>query len=95
MTNWWRNNSGGAKTVTVLAAVLILQIGVCFGSGFAVDRLVAPTPGEEFGPSLGWMFIQAVGCLVTAALLLIVVVVLVVSRVIKSARSSSGKETDD
>jgi hypothetical protein len=93
--DWWRRKSGGAKTVVVLAALLILQIGLCFGSGFAVDRLVAPTPGEEFGPSLGWMFIQAELCLPTAAALLIVVVVLGVSRGIKSARGSSGKENND
>jgi hypothetical protein len=81
--------------VVVLAALLILQIGVCFGSGIAIDHFVAPTPGEEFGPSFGWMAIQAYLCLLTAALLLITVVVLVVSRVIKSRKSGSEKENND
>jgi hypothetical protein len=29
---WWLSKSGFAKTVTVLCAILILQIGVCFAS---------------------------------------------------------------
>lgn len=71
---WWQKRSGGAKTVTALTALLILQIGVCFGSGIAIDALVTPGPGDEFGAGFGWMAMQAVGCLLTLALLVIALI---------------------
>ncbi len=72
--NWWKARSGGAKTVTVLTALLILQIGICFGSGFAIDALIPPGPGDEFGSGFGWMALQAFACLLTIALLVIALI---------------------
>lgn len=95
LRRWWKQKSGGTKAVTALAVLLMLQIGLCFASGFAVDRLVAPTPGEEFGASMGWMYVQAILCLVTAALLVIAIIVAFVARVINSAKSGSRKDSND
>lgn len=34
---WWKRSSGWAKTITVLAAALLLQIGVCALTPGSVD----------------------------------------------------------
>jgi hypothetical protein len=34
---WWRRTNGRAKAVTVLATVLMLQIGLCFGTPTATS----------------------------------------------------------
>lgn len=46
---WWRHRSGMAKTVTVLSAVLLVQMGLCFGT--------EPLLGDNGGD---WMLGEAV-----------------------------------
>jgi len=43
---WWSEKSGKAKVVTVLATLLILQIGLCFGT-----PAIVPWYQIIFGPS--------------------------------------------
>jgi len=63
--------SGGAKAVTVLATLLILQIGLCFST----DATVLPAYRAIFGPSydpelgLGLVMWQGILCGVTIMLL--------------------------
>ena len=72
-SNWWKRRSGGAKTVVVLAALLILQIGLCFSS----DSTVIPAYEAIFGAShdpdagIGFAVVQAMLCAVTFVALLI------------------------
>jgi|GEM_PF-5983580 len=74
---WWRNRSGKAKTITVLCALLILQIGLCFGTPSILDAYQAIfhlnlRADEEFGPGLGFMFFEALLCVVTVLVLFVV-----------------------
>ena len=32
LRKWWQDKSGRAKAITVLSTLLILQIGLCFGT---------------------------------------------------------------
>jgi hypothetical protein len=65
--------SGGAKTVVVLAVLLILQIGLCFST----DSTVMPAYEAIFGPThdpesgLGLVIVEAILCAVTFVALLI------------------------
>jgi hypothetical protein len=70
--SWWKRKSGAAKVVTVLAALLTLQIGLCFST----SATVLPAYLAIFGPSrdselgLGLIIWQGLLSFVTAALLL-------------------------
>jgi hypothetical protein len=66
---WWLSRSGYAKTVTVLCAILILQIGVCF----------SPVAEPEFHilhflNHLGVAIWEAIFCCVTALALLVTLI---------------------
>jgi hypothetical protein len=73
-SNWWRRKSGRAKTVTVLAVVLLLQIGLCFGTPEATswfDDLFRIHRDDPFY-ALGWMMFEALLCIVTVIVLFVV-----------------------
>lgn len=70
-SDWWRKKSGRAKTLTVLSVVLLLQIGLCFGTPAATswfDDLFRIHPDDQFS-FVGWMMIEALLCIVTVVLL--------------------------
>ena len=79
MRIWWRKKSGGAKAVTALAILLVLQIGLCFASPgepawFVALFQIRRNPDQL---RLGLIILEAYGCLFTFALLLIVLLVCV------------------
>ncbi len=83
---WWRNRSGRAKAVTVLSALLILQIGLCFGTPSIVGSFqtafhIKPSGNEEFGPSMGYMFLEAFLALMTGIALLAMFVSYIISKI--------------
>jgi hypothetical protein len=88
--------SGGAKTVVVLALLLILQIGLCFST----DSTVLPAYEAIFGAShdpeagIGFAVVQAMLCGVTFVALIIAVVATANCGGFK-ARGGSGKENND
>ena len=61
--SWWQQKNRRAKAVTVIATLLILQIGLCFGTPVGVswlDDLVGTHLGRDPFAALGYMFIEAV-----------------------------------
>jgi hypothetical protein len=65
LLEWWRTKSGKAKTIAVLCTLLILQIGLCFGTQPIVDSFQAIfhiklSGDDEFGPSVEYMIIEAI-----------------------------------
>jgi hypothetical protein len=76
LREWWRNRSGRAKAVTVLATILILQIGLCFGTPSIVNSFQAifhlKPSDDEFGDGLGYMMLEALLCIVTLLALIVV-----------------------
>lgn len=80
--NWWYLRDGRSKAITVLAVLLLLQIGLCFQSPkvapwfirtFHVTSLDVPMQG------LSLMIWQAALCAITACLLIAVVIGLFLS----------------
>jgi hypothetical protein len=76
MGKWWRNKSGRAKTITTLAVLLILQMGLCFASPgeppwFDWLFRIRPNPFQEL--RLGLLVVEFYLCLFTFLLLLIAV----------------------
>lgn len=69
---WWRNKSGKAKTIAVLCALLILQIGLCFGTN-ALTSLFPSVfhirPSYEPYDTLTYMLFEALLCVITAIVL--------------------------
>jgi tryptophan-rich sensory protein len=72
LRKWWLSKSGFAKTVTVLCAILILQIGVCFASPAEPAWFDALFHPRDYPDRLHFAFAawQAFFCCVTALLLL-------------------------
>jgi hypothetical protein len=75
LKTWWSERCGAAKTLTVLATLLILQIGLCF-SAPAIDSwfrglFYSGRSGDPYGP-IGAMLLLAVTSGLTAVALLIV-----------------------
>jgi hypothetical protein len=75
MPGWWKHKSWPTKAMTVLATILILQIGLCVG---ATDWMTPwyvsvfhPASGE-LGPGIDLAVLQAFLCLFTLALMLVV-----------------------
>ena len=93
---WLKRRSGGAKTVVVLAALLMLQIGLCFSS----DSTVIPAFDAIFGRSsdpeagIGFAVFQAMLCGVTLVALMISAVATASGGGFR-ARGDSGKENND
>lgn len=61
--SWWQQKNRRAKAVAVLATLLILQIGLCFGTPVGVSwlgDLVGTRPGRDPFYALGYMFIEAI-----------------------------------
>jgi hypothetical protein len=71
---WWKQKSGKSKTITVLAAMLCLQIGLCFATPTGLPWLqdVLQVRLRDAYASLGWMIVQFfLGCLTLALLVLV------------------------
>jgi hypothetical protein len=76
MGKWWKNKSGLAKTITALAVLLLLQMGLCFASPgeppwFDWLFRIRPNPFQEL--RLGLIVVEFYLCLFTFLLLLIAV----------------------
>jgi len=73
IAEWWRHKSGKAKTVTVLAVVLIAQIGLCFSTEPVMHWLSPFFPRIDNDPmeSLGLMIWQAMFCLLTIGMIFV------------------------
>lgn len=75
LREWWRNKSGGAKTITVLCTLLILEIGLCFSTPSIVNSYEAifhiKPMDDEFGDGFGFMIILAMLCVLTLIALLV------------------------
>jgi len=82
LRSWWKTSSGTAKTVTVLATMLILQIGVCFGGTSAIaswyEAIFGPTHDSELG--LGLTIWQGIFGIVTFIALSIALIVAAAGR---------------
>jgi hypothetical protein len=80
---WWLSRNGYAKTVTVLCAILILQIGVCFSP--LAEPVFSQLHILNFLNDLGVAVWEAIFCCVTALALL-------VTLILWSVNSSSADE---
>ena len=61
--SWWRHKSRRAKAITVLATLLTVQIGLCFGTPVGVswfDELFSSHLGRDSYGGLGYMIFEAV-----------------------------------
>jgi uncharacterized membrane protein len=91
IAHWWGRRSGSAKTVTVLAVLLILQIGLCFSTPYTVQPIHDAMFGRDTGElaGLGLWMVQAFLCVCTLVFLIIAIIVSAVSG--RSAAKSSPK----
>lgn len=83
--SWWQQKNRRAKAVTVLATMLILQIGLCFGTPKSVswlDDLAGTHLSRDPFAALGYMFFEAI---------LAIVVFLVLVGVLIFYRGSDAK----
>ena len=93
---WWKQQSGGLKVVTALAALMTLQLGLYWTTQFTV----LPTYETIFGPSrdselgLGLIIWQGLLCGVTGALLAGSIIVVGVSGGF-SKKKDSGEDSND
>ncbi len=79
----WKQKSVPAKVVTVLAVLLILQIGLCFGAPITAtcfDALFHLKPSYGALEWLGMMSILAITSILTAAALIVAAIVSAASR---------------
>ncbi len=67
---WWQRKNRRAKAVTVLAALLILQVGLCFGTPVGVSWYHNIFPSHSSDPleAIGYMVIEALACILTLIL---------------------------
>jgi hypothetical protein len=75
--NWWRRKGGRSKTITILATLMILQIGLCFSTPKGVSwyrALFHLKPSDDPLEMLGIMCSEAVLCLVTVVLLVLITI---------------------
>ena len=60
---WWQQKSRRSKAITILATLLILQIGLCFGTPLGVswsdNHLGTRLDPDSYG-GLGYMFLEAI-----------------------------------
>jgi len=85
--SWWQQKGRRSKAVTVLATLLILQIGLCFGTPVGVtsiDTLFSTHLSRDPFAALGYMFIEAI---------LAIVVFLVFAGVLIFYRPGAQRET--
>jgi hypothetical protein len=61
--NWWQQKSRRSKAITILATLLILQIGLCFGTPVGVswfdNHLGTRLDPDSYG-GLGYMIFEAI-----------------------------------
>jgi hypothetical protein len=76
MPGWWKRKSGQAKTITLLAVLLTLQIGLCFSTGTITNSLHTPIPQGYDHPMWDFtlMLWQCLFCVVTLALIVVLAV---------------------
>jgi branched-subunit amino acid permease len=91
---WWQTKGSKSKTITVLATLLILEIGLCFSTPFTVapayEALFGPTHDSELGLGLEiWQFFL---WLFTLAIL--VAVFMVLPSDLNSGNSDEEKEDE-
>ena len=96
MANWWKRRSGAAKTVTVLAVLLTLQIGLCFSTPYTVQPIHDAMFGRDTGEmaDLGLWVIQAFLCVFTLVLLIIALIVAAASPRPAAKTDSQGDLND-
>jgi hypothetical protein len=96
MGNWWTRKSGWAKTVIVLAALLILQIGLCFSTDYTVKPVLTALNGPSSDPEadLGLLVSQALLCLGTFVLLIISIIVAAAGGHFSRKGNSEGDSND-
>jgi phosphotransferase system glucose/maltose/N-acetylglucosamine-specific IIC component len=76
LARWWKQKSGQAKTITLLAVLFTLQIGLCFSTGAITNSLHTPPPHGYDHPmwDLTLMLWQFFICLITLALIVVLAV---------------------
>ena len=75
--NWWRRKSGQSKTITILATLMILQIGLCFGTPTGVSWYRAhihSNASDDPLEAMGMMAFEAILCIVTGLVLALVAI---------------------
>ena len=95
LRSWWTKNSGGAKIVTVLAALLVLQIGLCWTTPFTVvpAYLAVHGPSSDSELGLGLMIWQGILCIVTFLALFVAAVAWAAEG--RNSRDSNENEDND
>ena len=81
---WWHSKALTAKVITVLSALLLLQVGLCFSTQWTVQPVFEAIPHHpdlsgEYGPRFALVTWQALLSLLTLALLIIMVIIYAVS----------------
>jgi hypothetical protein len=76
LSDWWKRKNGQAKTITLLAVLLTLQIGLCFSTETITNALHASIPQGYDHPTWNitlwiWQFFL---CLVTLALIVVIAI---------------------
>ena len=81
LKTWWRQKTGPAKFVTALAAMLIVQMGLCFvspGEPVWFDRLLhIKTDPHQF--RFGLVLLEFYLCIATVVLLVVAILVRITS----------------
>lgn len=62
LKTWWRNKSGQSKTITVLATLLLLDIGLCFSTPAAFNAVNSRYRGLGVNSFIGLMVGQTLFC---------------------------------
>jgi hypothetical protein len=95
MRKWWNHKSGRAKTVTVLATLLVVQIGLCAGTSQLTYRFGVLIPKGYDVPmgTLDLMIWQAFLCILTLILLTMVVTLSIPKFLLR--RPGKKKDSDD
>jgi len=73
--SWWGEKSRKSKAITVVSTLLILQIGLCFGTPSGVSwfqAILHIKPGDDPFENLGYMFVEGILCLVTGLVLFVI-----------------------
>jgi hypothetical protein len=73
MGGWWREKSGAAKVLVVLAVLLMLQIGLCVATPALTQRwdMVQQKPAGEGGGTFGLVLWELLFCVANAAAIFI------------------------
>ena len=75
--SWWQKKNRRAKAITILATVLVLQVGLCFGTPKGaswLDDLVGTHLSRDPFDALGYMFFEALIAIVVFLVFLAVLI---------------------